>query len=131
MPALGLYRCRRAKRGFEAVPTWRPSTTGRPPEKRHLNLKIVPEGIRDFGADQGYTPLDLTMAALACDLETAWKFLSDRLGFASGPTIKLHEVPAETAPSPAITADALEPFTHCPGVIGDIIELHRRHRPTA
>ena len=61
VPALGLYRCRRTKLGFEAVPMWRPSTTDRPPEKRHLNLKIVPAGIRDFGADQGYTPLDLSL----------------------------------------------------------------------
>jgi hypothetical protein len=34
VPALGLYRCRRTKLGFEAVPMWRASTTGRPPEKR-------------------------------------------------------------------------------------------------
>ena len=83
MPALMLYRCRRTQKGYEAVPTWRPSTTGRELEKRHLNLKIVPEGIRDFGADQGYTPLDLVMAACDCDLDTAFRFLSERLGWAS------------------------------------------------
>ena len=32
---------RRARGGYEAVPIWRPSTTGRAPEKRHRNLKIV------------------------------------------------------------------------------------------
>jgi hypothetical protein len=79
VPALGLYRCRRARGGYEAVPTWRPSTTGRSPEKRHLNLKISPQGIKDFGADQGYTPLDLAMAACGCDLDTAFRFLSDCL----------------------------------------------------
>ena len=78
-----LYRCRRTQKGYEAVPTWRPSTTGRELEKRHLNLKIVPEGIRDFGADQGYTPLDLVMAACDCDLDTAFRFLSERLGWTS------------------------------------------------
>ena len=84
MPALALYRCRPARGGYEAVPIWRPSTT-RPteaPEKRHLNLKIVPKGIRDFGADKGYTPLDLVMVACECDLDTAFRFLSERLNWA-------------------------------------------------
>jgi hypothetical protein len=119
VPALGLYRGRRTRLGFEAVPTWRPSTSGRPPEKRHLNLKIAPEGIRDFGAGQGYTPLDLVMAALGCDLEAAWQFLSMRLGFARGPEIKLA---VQIPPAPAPVADALEPFTHVPGVVGDIVD---------
>jgi hypothetical protein len=96
VPALNLYRCRPARDGYEAVPTWRPSTTGREPEKRHRNLKLVPAGIRDFGADQGYTPLDLIMAARGCDLEEAWAFLSERLGFADGPAIEIPppELPA-------------------------------------
>jgi hypothetical protein len=82
IPDLGLYRCRATRNGgYEAVPVWRPSTTGRAPEQRHRNLKIVPEGIRDFGADQGYTPLDLVMAACGCDLDTAFRFLSERLGW--------------------------------------------------
>ena len=76
-----LYRCRRTQKGYEAVPTWRPSTTGRELGKRHRNLKIVMDGIRDFGADQGYTPLDLVMAACDCDLDTAFRFLSERLGW--------------------------------------------------
>ena len=69
VPALMLYRCRRTQKGYEAVPTWRPSTTGRELGKRHRNLKIVRDGIRDFGADRGYTPLDLVMRACDCDLE--------------------------------------------------------------
>jgi Bifunctional DNA primase/polymerase, N-terminal/Protein of unknown function (DUF3987) len=81
VPALNLYRCRPARGGYEAVPLWRPSTTGRPSEKRHLNLKIVPAGIRDFGADQGYTPIDLVMAACGCDCDTAFKFLAEKIGF--------------------------------------------------
>ena len=83
VPALMLYRCRRTQKGYEAVPTWRPSTTGRELGKRHRNLKIVMDGIRDFGADQGYTPLDLVMAACDCDLDTAFRFLSERLGWTS------------------------------------------------
>ena len=49
VPALMLYRCRRTQKGYEAVPTWRPSTRGRELGKRHRNLKIVMSGIRDFG----------------------------------------------------------------------------------
>jgi Protein of unknown function (DUF3987)/Bifunctional DNA primase/polymerase, N-terminal len=82
VPALGLYRCRPTRLGYEAVPAWRPSSTGREPEQRHLNLKIVPAGIRDFGADRGYTPLDLVMAADGCDLDTAFRFLNRRLDWA-------------------------------------------------
>jgi hypothetical protein len=121
VPALGLYRCRRTKLGFEAVPMWRPSTTGRAPEKRHLNLKIVPAGIRDFGADQGYTPLDLVMVALCCDLQNAWQFLSERLGFGDGPTIII-ETPAEPTTAPAVKTDPLQALTKVPGVLGDIID---------
>lgn len=123
VPALGLYRCRRTKLGFEAVPMWRPSTTGRPPEKRHLNLKIVPTGIRDFGADQGYTPLDLVMVALCCDLQSAWSFLSERLGFTGNATIVTPATaPAEAKPQAAPPPEPLEAFTHVPGVLGDIVD---------
>jgi Bifunctional DNA primase/polymerase, N-terminal len=119
VPALGLYRCRRTKLGFEAVPMWRPSTTGRPPEKRHLNLKIVPAGIRDFGADKGYTPLDLVMTALCCDLQNAWQYLSERLGFAGEAMIvEPPAAPAAAKPQP----EPLEAFTHVPGVVGDIVD---------
>ena len=83
VPALSSTAAGRRRSGYEAVPIWRPSTTGREPGKRHRNLKIVPEGIRDFGADQGYTPLDLVMAACGCDLDTAFRFLSERLGWAA------------------------------------------------
>jgi hypothetical protein len=156
VPALGLYRCRPARGGYEAVPMWRPSTTGRPPGKRHLNLKIVSEGIRDFGADQGYTPLDLVMAADGCDLDTAFRWLSERLGFGvdidvSGliansadradakidikVDIKSDDIkidikakpdpkePMEPEPkAPIEPADELEPFTHVPGLVGDIVD---------
>jgi hypothetical protein len=123
VPALGLYRCRRSKRGFEAVPIWRPSTTGRLPEQRHLNLKIVPEGIRDFGADQGYTPLDLVMAAQNCDLQTAWQFLSQRLGFApQQPAIELQITPTQAETPASNLIDALQPLTKVPGIVGDVVD---------
>ena len=132
MPALMLYRCRRTQKGYEAVPTWRPSTTGRELEKRHLNLKIVPEGIRDFGADQGYTPLDLVMAACDCDLDTAFRFLSERLGWASDLDLSAtaaaerDEAAAEpvagAAAKPKAPIDELARFTTVPGLVGEIVD---------
>src|SRR6185312_10645591 len=82
VPGLGLYRCRQTRNGFEAVATWRPSSTGRPVQLRKLNLKISPRGIVDFGhGPQGYTALDLIMAAQKCDLEAAFCYLADALGW--------------------------------------------------
>jgi Bifunctional DNA primase/polymerase, N-terminal/Protein of unknown function (DUF3987) len=134
VPALGLYRCRPARGGYEAVPLWRTSTTNRPPEKRHLNLKIVPAGIRDFGADQGYTPIDLVMEACGCDCDTAFKFLAERLGFGvdidvSGLLLPQEPVqpeaqpePAQPKQAPAEVEDELASFTKAPGIVGDIVD---------
>ena len=126
-----LYRCRRTQKGYEAVPTWRPSTTGRELEKRHLNLKIVPEGIRDFGADQGYTPLDLVMAACDCDLDTAFRFLSERLGWTSDLDLSALRPPARRGGGRAdrgcgseaeAPIDELARFTTVPGLVGEIVD---------
>jgi hypothetical protein len=139
VPALGLYKARRTTHGYEAVPIWRPSSTGRPGPQRSRNLKIVPAGIRDFGAGVGYTPLDLVMAALGCDLDAAFGFLSQRLGWgATNIAIELPDAsgapaaeaepatqepeaePAAQEPKPG--QDRLEPYTHVPGAVGDIID---------
>jgi hypothetical protein len=50
VPALDLYRCRPYRQGYEAVATWRESTKGRADRERNRNLKIAPNGIKDFGA---------------------------------------------------------------------------------
>jgi Bifunctional DNA primase/polymerase, N-terminal len=82
VPALGLYRCRRARGGgFEAVAVWRPSSTGRPDEIRKLNLKIHPLGINDFGAAQKFTPIDLVMIATGRSQDEAFGFLVDAVGW--------------------------------------------------
>ena len=104
VPALALFKCRPVRGGYEAVATWRPSSTGRPDKVRKLNLKIVPAGIRDFGDGgvgngRGYTPLDLVMAAHDCDLDTAFKFLSDHTGWAGEPIVLVSE--PELAAEPA------------------------------
>jgi hypothetical protein len=79
VPALDLYNCRPYRQGYEAVPKWRPSSTGRDVRLRNRNLKITPNGIRDFGDNKGYTAIDLVMAAQECDLETAFNFLDEQL----------------------------------------------------
>jgi hypothetical protein len=82
VPALGLQRCRRKRGGYEAVATWRASSTGRPTEQRKYNLSIIPAGIRDFGDGKTYSALDLVMAARGCELDAAFGWLSEQLGFA-------------------------------------------------
>lgn len=85
VPDLGLYRLRRRGGGYVAVPTWRPSHTGRPLEKRGLNLKIHPQGIRDFhDLERPYTPLDLVMCARGDGLDQAFEWLAARVGYGEG-----------------------------------------------
>ena len=138
VPFLKLYKVRRTPRGYEAVAIWRPSSTGRPDQARSRNLKIAPEGIRDFGAGTGYTPLDLTMAALGCDLEAAFTFLSGRLGWGTA-DVSISLVGNSLGPTEGgagsagngeddvddetrIGLDPLEPYTQVPGVVGDIVD---------
>ena len=88
VPDLGLERWRR-KTGrylaYEAVATWRPSTQGRPTEQRAYNLSITSKsGIKDFGDDRSYTPLDLVMTARTLDLSDAFAWLDDKLGWSAG-----------------------------------------------
>jgi len=93
VPALDLYGLRPARGGYEAVATWRPSGTGERLEKRKKNLKIHPEGIRDFGADVAYSPLDLVCAANNWALDDAFRWLKDRLDMGAEPVF--------VAPAPA------------------------------
>lgn len=82
VPDLGLYRLRRRGDGYVAVPTWRPSHTGRPLQKRGQNLKVHRDGIRDFhDGDRPYTPLDLVICARGCDLGEAFDWLARRVGY--------------------------------------------------
>ena len=87
VPELGLYKFRR-KPGwgpvYTCVASWRDGTTGKALPEREPNLKISPKGIKDFGDGRGYTPIDLIMAALKCDLQYAVKFLDEKLGWSTG-----------------------------------------------
>jgi AAA domain/Bifunctional DNA primase/polymerase, N-terminal len=95
VPDLNLYKCRR-RRGphasFEAVATWRPSTTGRSLEQRDLNLKISPKGIKDFGNGETFSPLDLVMRAHGCSMAEAINWLSEHLRAPGGPEIDFEAI---------------------------------------
>lgn len=105
VPDLGLYRLRRRGGGYVAVPTWRPSSTGRPMEKRGQNLKIHPSGIRDFhDLDRPYTPLDLVMAARGDDLDQAFEWLAARVGYGEGVALDLQ--PRQVAERDGVLFDA-------------------------
>jgi hypothetical protein len=83
VPGLNLYKCRRKVGRFasyEAIATWRESTTGSPKEERKLNLQISGyRGIKDFGDGRGYSPINLVMAARPCDRSEAIGWLQERL----------------------------------------------------
>jgi hypothetical protein len=92
VPLLNLYRCRPTRGGYEAVAVWRPSSTGRPDEIRNLNLKVHHLGVNDFGdGPQKYTPLDLVAVARVCDLDAAFGWLADALGWGGRIELKLDQ----------------------------------------
>lgn len=75
VPNLGLFNCQPARGGYEAVATWRPSATDRPNADRKRNLSIQSSGIKDFGAEQTYSPIDLVMCAHGSNLAEAYDWL--------------------------------------------------------
>jgi hypothetical protein len=98
VPALGLYKCRQVGGKYKAVSAWRPSSSGRPLSQRATNLAIGPEGIKDCGEGKGYTPIDLVMAACGADLDSAFRWLQERVA------------PAEPVRLSARIVDDDEPF---------------------
>lgn len=80
VPALNLYGCRPARGGYEAVATWRASSTGRRIEDRKRNLSIQRDGIKDFGTNHTYSAIDLVMAAHECEQAEATDWLRVQLG---------------------------------------------------
>jgi hypothetical protein len=85
---LDLYGLQRARSGYEAVATWRASSTGRGADKRKRNLSIQPNGITDFGdGPKGYSAIDLVMAARDVSRLAAVDWLQERLGIAEAPAV--------------------------------------------
>ncbi|MGX1164500.1 hypothetical protein AB7M16_000766 [Bradyrhizobium sp. USDA 372] len=70
VPALGLPGTRRCGRGYRAVAAWR--------GVENANLSFHPDGIRDWGAGEAHTPINLVMRALDLDLPLATTWLSGR-----------------------------------------------------
>lgn len=75
VPELDLFKCQKARDGYEAVATWRASSSGRADEKRKRNLSIQPNGIQDFGASVNYSPIDLVMCARQTTFGDAYEWL--------------------------------------------------------
>lgn len=146
-PGLPLSRLRRTASGFEAVADWRPSNTGRPIDRRKLNLKISAAGIVDFGdGPKGYTAIDLVQACGVAYGDAAFGWLADATGWGS---VVIHapqprqtvieagvvadaetgEVIEETPPAPAAAPPGKVPPwkapidpTRCPGLVGRIAD---------
>jgi hypothetical protein len=106
VPQLGLYKLRPARRGYEAVATWRESKGNRPLDDRKRNLSIQPEGIKDFGDERTYTPIDLVMQAQGLDQADATRWLAERLGMLEERVLLL--------PPPPATVHVLYPSPEAP-----------------
>lgn len=120
VPALSLYKAKKVGAGYKAVADWRPSSSGRPASKRATNLAIRHDGIKDCGENKGYTPLDLVMAACQADLETAFRWLQERVAPAapilmvSNPRTVTENATVARTPPPASTIPSSEtPLPSC------------------
>jgi hypothetical protein len=134
IPALHLYKCRPARGGYEAVPAWRPSSSGRPDYLRKLSLKIHPTGIVDFGTSQKYAPIALIRAVCKCSAEAAFNFLADCLDYGNIDLTNLIEAAeASIRPTQETESDAkgdkpkpglqfLKYTQKLPGVLGEITD---------
>jgi AAA domain len=97
VPYLPIHNLRKIKGrypSYRGVAQWRmtaPELVG-----RESNLKITSRGIKDWGDDRGYTPIDLVMAALRIDLKEAFAWLDEKLGWsAGGPELDLEAIRAK------------------------------------
>lgn len=89
---LDVYGLQPARGGYEAVATWRPSSTGQPIPSRKRNLSIQPNGIKDFGTNWTGSAIDLVMEAQGLDQAGATAWLRLRLGL-TGDLIILDQQP--------------------------------------
>jgi hypothetical protein len=141
VPALPLTALRPARGGYECVATWRESSTGRPTAARKRNLSIQTAGIKDFGANQAYTAIDLVMAAQGVSEPQATAWLRERLGMVaddSGPVIALRTTVPLSEPEPVVERPPELPdaLTRVPGLVGEIVDWivdtsMQPHRPFA
>lgn len=108
-PALGLPKIRQRGAGsWEAVAVWRPSSSGRPLEKRGANLHACPTGIRDFGDGEPYTAIDLVIAARGCSFHGAVEWLEPFLDPEPQAEIDIDAIAAAAERKQAVAALATE-----------------------
>lgn len=94
---LDLYDLKKARRGYEAVNTWRESSTGQPLSKRKRNLSIQPSGIADWGSNERFSPIDLVMTAKGFGFDDAFVWLHTAI-YGEAPPITL--APTHTFQAP-------------------------------
>jgi hypothetical protein len=73
VPDLKLPNTKRSGGGYRAVAIWR--------GVENANLSFHKDGIKDWGEDKAYTPIDVVMAAFTADLYTATKWLEEHIGY--------------------------------------------------
>ncbi|MBR0993797.1 bifunctional DNA primase/polymerase [Bradyrhizobium japonicum] len=73
VPALCLPGTRRYGKGYRAVAAWR--------EVENANLSFHVDGIKDWGADQPHTAIDVVMLVFNVPFESATAWLAEKLGF--------------------------------------------------
>src|SRR5262249_33726045 len=117
LPDLGLHRLRRVqgRMNYEAVATWRESTTGKTLSERSPNLKMSAlKGIVDFGDNRTYSSLDLVMAARGCSLGDAYDWLHERVGKKNGPEVDFEALGRNNEAPGADEAPGTESFAEGP-----------------
>lgn len=129
VPALPLPKLHRSSAGYQAVAWWRPSSTGRDIKDRATNLGISPAGIKDFGTDDTYTALDLTMRATNWDLDTAFGWLSRKLGLSEDwndvavPQLVVEEPQPDIGIPTSVEPDELPDNLARPaGMLGEVVD---------
>ena len=106
-PKLDMPKTRQRGRGsWEAVPFWRVSSSGRLISERNPNLKIVPNGIVDFGADRSYTPIDVIISARDCSFDAAVEWLAQYVRVEKIEHMEITAPEPEVKPSPPKIEDA-------------------------
>lgn len=122
----GLHNLQQKAAGYMAVAAFRPSSSGRPLSQRKQNLSITVHGIKDFGTDTGYSPLDLVMAAQGMGFDAAFRWLQDRVfPPAELPAVHVTPAPAQSMAAaeimraaPGLSATSLS----APGLVGEIAD---------
>jgi hypothetical protein len=77
VPALELPKTRRNHNGYRAVAAWR--------GVENANLSFHKNGIKDWGAGEAYTPIDVVMVARGVDFGAAVGWLRAQLGIEEDP----------------------------------------------